>query len=268
MVSPLDARSACRTNHRSLYTSGRPTRAPAAPVCGHDSNNTLITPSPFPPKPPSPDKKQNGGFEEPNTMDPNIPKAPFNTYNSKWGWYTSIPGGWGFSCLRTDWGPVRVLEIQHGAVASPAEGLQNLELLPNATGVACQTVDVTPGAKYKLSFYYGRLQTYAWRNEYAGQFVKFETTMDALARDGSKPAPNEANPNGPAPYPKDTQGFARLVTADTRKQGSQWQRYEAEVTVRYRSLFGSGGALFLGFRDWGFGFGWVGAECAGEWAGA
>lgn len=45
------------------------------------------------------------------------------------------------------------------------EGKQNIELLPNATGVVCQTVDVAPGATYKLSFYYGRLQTFAWRNQ-------------------------------------------------------------------------------------------------------
>ena len=47
----------------------------------------------------------------------------------------------------------------------PLPTLQNLELLPNATGVACQTVNVVPGAKYRLTFMYGRLETYAWRNE-------------------------------------------------------------------------------------------------------
>lgn len=138
-----------------------------------------------------------------------FPKAPYNTYNSKWGWYISIPGGpregggsvcrrcarggsnkvavrrlraatnrtpapnlvhstsqarstpnatprphapppgWTWNCLRTDWGPVRVFELQHGAVASPAEGKQNAELLPNATGVVCQTINVTPGQKYR-----------------------------------------------------------------------------------------------------------------------
>lgn len=157
-----------------------------------------------------------------------FPKAPYNTYNSKWGWYISIPG-WTWNCLRTDWGPVRVFELQRGAVASPAEGMQNAELLPNATGVVCQTLDVIPGQKYKLSFYYGRLQTYAWRDQYAGQFVKFETTMDALARDASTQTPMERGVKT-APYPADKQGFDTLVTADTRKQASQWQRYEAEVT--------------------------------------
>jgi hypothetical protein len=115
--------------------------------------------------------------------------------------------------VRTDW-PQRVLEMQRGAVATAPEGMQNLELLPNATGVACQTVSVEPGAKYKLSFYYGRLETYAWRNEYKGQFVKFETSMDALARDGGSPAPAEVNFSQGAPYPQegmkgpsDRQGF-------------------------------------------------------------
>lgn len=174
---------------------------------------------------------QNAGFEEPNTEDiARFPKAPWNTYNSKWGWYTSIPGGWSYNCLRVDWGPPKVLELQRGAVATAPEGIQNLELLPNATGVACQTVSVEPGAKYKLSFYYGRLQTYAWRNEYRGQFIKFETTMDAIARDGATPAPAEIDPKGGAPYPKDRQGFMVVATADTRNHASQWQRYEAELT--------------------------------------
>ncbi|GBF92214.1 hypothetical protein Rsub_05296 [Raphidocelis subcapitata] len=177
---------------------------------------------------------KNGGFEEPNILDvEKYPKAPYNTYNSKWGWYISIPG-WSWNCLRTDW-PQRVLEMQRGAVATAPEGMQNLELLPNATGVACQTVDVQPGAKYKLSFMYGRLETYAWRDQYAGQFTKFETMMDALARDGATPAPAEVNFSSGGAYPQtgksgDRQGFEVLVTADTRKHASQWQKYEASVT--------------------------------------
>jgi hypothetical protein len=104
--------------------------------------------------------------------------------------------------------------MQRGAVATAPEGMQNLELLPNATGVACQTVSVEAGAKYKLSFYYGRLETYAWRNEYKGQFVKFETSMDAVARDGGSPAPAEINFSQGGVYPQegmkgpsDRQGF-------------------------------------------------------------
>lgn len=168
------------------------------------------------------------------------PKAPWNTYNSKWGWYTSFPA-WTAGCLKTDWMPYggrpMVVEVQRGAVATPAEGRQNIELLPNATGVVCQTVDVAPGAKYRLSFYYGRLQTYAWRNEQAGQFTKFETKLDAIARDGATPAPFEADPARAGVYPRDPQGFTRLVTADTEPQASQWQRYEAEVTVSLSNCF-------------------------------
>jgi hypothetical protein len=215
-----------------MHTNSFPLRQPPP-------THQLPTPHPQLNTPPlktcfsSTNRPQNGGFEEPNIQDEkNWPKAPWNTYNSKWGWYNQpFPGGWTYNCLRVDWGPPRVLEIQRGAVASPAEGMQNLELLPNATGVACQTVDVTPGQTYKLSFYYGRLQTYAWRNEQQGQFIKFETTMDALARDASKPAPAEVQYAGGSPYPKDGQGFTKLVSADTRQQGSQWQRYEATVTV-------------------------------------
>ena len=185
---------------------------------------------------------KNGGFEDFDISSPSAPpKAPWNTYNSKWGWYTALPG-WTANCLKTDWMPYggrpMVFEVQRGAVATPAEGRQNVELLPNATGVVCQTVDVTPGARYKLSFQYGRLQTYAWRNEYAGQMVKFETAMDVLARDASAPAPLEAaagdavKASRVGPYPKDGQGFSKVTTADTLTHGgAQWQRYEAEVTV-------------------------------------
>lgn len=169
----------------------------------------------------------NGGFETPDPSQPDkFPKAPWNHYNNGWGWFTSVPG-WTWTCLRTDWGPVRALEIQRRAVATSPEGMQNLELLPNATGVACQTVTVEPGATYRLSFYYGRLMTYAWRNQYQGQFIKFETKMDAIYRDGSYKSPLEAGQSKGAPYPQDSQGFTRLATADTTQQGEQWQRYEA-----------------------------------------
>jgi hypothetical protein len=35
--------------------------------------------------------------------------------------------------------------------------------------------------------------------------VKFETKLDALARDGARPAPFEAEPRRPGPYPQDSQ---------------------------------------------------------------
>ena len=59
-----------------------------------------------------------------------------------------------------------------------------------------------PGAKYRLSFYYGRLQTYAWRNEDKGKFIKFETTMDAIARDAAQQSPMEKGQKTGAPYPQ------------------------------------------------------------------
>jgi hypothetical protein len=119
--------------------------------------------------------------------------------------------------------------------------MQNLELLPNATGVACQTVSLQPGASYKLSFQYGRLMTYAWRNADKGKFIKFETTADAIYRDATTKAPAEEGAKG-KPYPQDAQGFTKLVTADTRQQKEQWQRYEATFKASAAGVRGGGAA--------------------------
>jgi hypothetical protein len=109
-----------------------------------------------------------------------------------------------------------------------------------------------PNPRSPPSFYYGRLETYAWRDQYAGQFTKFETMMDALARDGGTPAPAEVNFSSGGHYPQtgksgDRQGFEVLVTADTRKQAGQWQRYEATVTV---GGLGEGAVRFRGGPLW------------------
>ncbi|KAI8472213.1 MAG: hypothetical protein J3K34DRAFT_519969 [Monoraphidium minutum] len=176
----------------------------------------------------------NGGFETPDPSQPEkYPKAPYNTYNKGWGWYVAIPG-WSWNCLRVDWMP-KVLELQRKAVATAPEGMQNLEMLPNATGVACQTVNVAPGATYRLSFYYGRLETGrqpGLTRGRRGQFIKFETTLDALYRDGSTKAPLEKGVKT-KPYPQDSQargagggGFSKILTADTRTHAKQWQKYE------------------------------------------
>ena len=50
---------------------------------------------------------------------------------------------------------------QQKACCTPPAGMQYGELLPNATGNYCQDVKVKRGQRYKLSFQYGRLMTYA-----------------------------------------------------------------------------------------------------------
>ena len=54
----------------------------------------------------------------------------------------------------------RYIEVARGALATPLEGKQYGELLPNATGNYCQDVQLQKGAQYRLTYYYGRLMTY------------------------------------------------------------------------------------------------------------
>lgn len=54
----------------------------------------------------------------------------------------------------------RYIEVGRGALATPIEGRQYGELLPNATGNYCQDIKLQKGAQYKLSYYYGRLMTF------------------------------------------------------------------------------------------------------------
>jgi hypothetical protein len=127
-----------------------------------------------------------------------------------------------------DWQPNK-MELQRGAVATAPSGKQNLELLPNATGIACQDVRTVKGARYRLSFYYGLLRTTAWRPPYVGQVVAFHTKAAAAVRDAGYAPPRGGAK--PGVFPKDAQGFEVLVEADTSKQASQWQRYEVEFAA-------------------------------------
>lgn len=54
----------------------------------------------------------------------------------------------------------RYIEVGRGALATPIEGKQYGELLPNATGNYCQDIKLQKGAQYRLSYFYGRLMTY------------------------------------------------------------------------------------------------------------
>lgn len=50
------------------------------------------------------------------------------------------------------------IEIGRGALATPVQGKQYAELLPNGTGNYCQDVKLVKGQTYKLSYYYGAAQ--------------------------------------------------------------------------------------------------------------
>lgn len=58
------------------------------------------------------------------------------------------------------WSFCSYIEVGRGALATPIEGRQYGELLPNATGNYCQDIKLQKGAQYKLSYYYGRLMTF------------------------------------------------------------------------------------------------------------
>lgn len=52
------------------------------------------------------------------------------------------------------------IELGRGNMATPIEGRQYAELLPNATGNYCQDIKLQKGARYRLSYFYGREMTY------------------------------------------------------------------------------------------------------------
>ncbi|KIZ03157.1 hypothetical protein MNEG_4803 [Monoraphidium neglectum] len=130
----------------------------------------------------------NGGFELPNTEA--LPTEKYDpNKNSCWGWYygKSVPGWYvvrpdGQRCVTVDWMGDGVIEVARAALTRPVEGRQYGELLPNATGAYCQDVAVTKGAKYKLSWWYGRLVAKAptdGKNFKKGDMTVFWTSADA-----------------------------------------------------------------------------------------
>lgn len=180
----------------------------------------------------------NGGFEEPNT-EQKATQLPDPTSNSKWGWYEEIPGwytarpdGQGH-CVKTDWcGTCLVtgkpyIEVGRGALATPIEGKQYGELLPNATGNYCQDIKLQKGAQYKLSYYYGRLMTF---KKGTGKWTTFDTAVDVAIRDaGHKPDVNAKA------WPGDKQGYSLISQADTAdnwaKHNKQWVKHETTFTA-------------------------------------
>eukprot|EP00878_Enallax_costatus_P005008 GHUV01005267.1.p1 GENE.GHUV01005267.1~~GHUV01005267.1.p1 ORF type:complete len:246 (+),score=37.75 GHUV01005267.1:194-931(+) len=173
----------------------------------------------------------NGGFESPNTIDTrNKVKNP--TANSRWGWYKAIPGWYttrpdGLPCVKVDW-QSKYIEIARGALATPAEGKQYGELLPNGTGNYCQDLQLQKGARYKLSYYYGRLMTHS--NHGTGAFEVFPTAVNVAIR------PSDYKPSASSGiWPHDRQGYTQISAADTEVQWEQykkqWVRYEAEFVA-------------------------------------
>jgi hypothetical protein len=164
----------------------------------------------------------NGGFEQPNPQL--VPtEKPDKSSNSRWGWYLSntVPGWYTWRpdnqpCVRVDW-QGRYIEIGRNALATAVEGMQYGELLPNATGNYCQDVTVAKGQRYTLSYFYGRLMTYAKDTR---KFTNFETSIDVAVR------PAAYKPGGGGKWPADKQGFQVISSADTEKHGDkQWVRY-------------------------------------------
>lgn len=180
----------------------------------------------------------NGGFEEPNTeTTPTQIWEP--TSNSKWGWYDKIPGWYtarpdGLSnCVKTDWCGTCLatgkpyFEIWRGALATPAEGKQYGELLPNATGNYCQDVKLQKGAQYKLSYYYGRLMNF----QQGGKRINLDTAVDVAMR----PASYKPDQAAQGAWPSDKQGYTVISQADTAdnwaKHQKQWVKHETTFTA-------------------------------------
>ncbi|KAF6250062.1 hypothetical protein COO60DRAFT_1706247 [Scenedesmus sp. NREL 46B-D3] len=126
------------------------------------------------------------------------------------------------------------IEISRGALATPAVGKQYAELLPNATGNYCQDVQLQQGARYRLTYFYGRLMTLTeGKNQGThgtGKMTAFDTAVDVAIRPSSyKPSATGA------PWPKDTQGYTKVDHADTQEDYSrsnrQWNRHQVEFTA-------------------------------------
>lgn len=175
---------------------------------------------------------RNGGFETPDTTKVRSEVWNEGSSNSKWGWYRHRIDGWyttrpdGKPCVVVDW-PKPHIEIAHGALATPVEGRQYGELLPNATGNYCQDVKVVQGAAYRLSYYYGRLMT---TDKHTRQFTAYETAVDVAIRPAAYvPAA------GASRWPGDKQGFTQVSYADTAQQWgqhkTQWVKHEATFTA-------------------------------------
>ncbi|KAF8060103.1 hypothetical protein HT031_005042 [Scenedesmus sp. PABB004] len=173
----------------------------------------------------------NGDFEEPNTiLQPSEVWDP--SLNNRWGWYRNKIKGWYTTrpdgrgpCVKVDW-QRPYIEVARGALATPIEGQQYGELLPNATGNYCQDIRLVKGQTYKLSFYYGRLMTYAKGTK---NFTVYPTAIDVAIR------PVAAVPASSGIWPKDRQGYTLLASADTEEQfaahGKQWWQYTATFTA-------------------------------------
>ncbi|WIA21550.1 hypothetical protein OEZ85_000746 [Tetradesmus obliquus] len=183
----------------------------------------------------------NGDFEEPNTML--VPTDHKDQYaNNRWGWYLSdkVPGWYttrpdGLPCARTDWMQKKMyIEIARGALATPAVNKQYAELLPNATGNYCQDVQLQQGARYRLTYFYGRLMTKTEGKDRGthgtGQMTAFDTAVDVAIR----PSSYQPSATG-APWPKDTQGYNKIDNADTLEDWSrssrQWTKHQVEFTA-------------------------------------
>lgn len=160
--------------------------------------------------------------------------------NPSWGWYTEIPGWYttrpdGLPCARVDWqNKIWKIEVARGALATPVEGKQYGELLPNNTGNYCQELKLAQGAKYKLSYYYGRLMTYGsdkgTHGVGSGTFTAFDSAVDVAIR------PSSYQPSAAAGiWPKDRQGYSVISSADSLQQwnatGKQWVQHSVEFTA-------------------------------------
>lgn len=163
---------------------------------------------------------KNGGFEEPRT---DIAYPEKYQGEKKWGVYRSLPG-WKSSCLKIA-RQSKYLELHRNAVETCPEGAQCMPLLLDATGVACQDLVLQKGARYKLSLYYGRIETKLWKGPNQGQFARLNTAAVALLRDSHFTKPSAGT------YPGDRQSFTTLITMDTRKQQETWQQYSATFTA-------------------------------------
>jgi hypothetical protein len=172
----------------------------------------------------------NGDFELPNTAATPT-ELPDVSSNSRWGWYKKIPGWYttrpdGGPCVKVDW-QKPYMEVVRGALASPVEGKQYGELLPNGTGNYCQDLALQKGAQYKLSYYYGRLMTYA---KGTSTFTVYPTAVNVAIR----PTDFKPNPNS-GKWPEDKQGYTQISAADTEEQyakyKTQWVKHEATFTA-------------------------------------
>eukprot|EP00877_Chromochloris_zofingiensis_P009377 jgi/Chrzof1/4693/Cz14g23030.t1 len=159
---------------------------------------------------------RNGGFEEPKTANGTNKERG----DPKWGFWTTIPG-WYNTCMKVA-KQSPFYEIHNNNMETAPEGVQSAEMLPDGTGIYCQDINVQKGARYELSFYYGRLQTVGWNGDIKGKFTVFQTAAVAVYRDATlKP------PANPKEYPGDAQGYTVLIRADTKTQKGLWQKYSA-----------------------------------------